>query len=40
MLAVDKFDQLLKHVTKPISTLSDFGDDYSDWDSFRKEYLR
>lgn len=40
MLAIDKFDQLLKHITKPIKTLSSFGDDYEDWDSFRKEYLR
>ena len=40
MLAIDKFDQLLKHITKPVSTLSSFGSDYESWDAFRKEYLR
>ena len=40
MLAIDKFDQLLKHITKPVQTLSNFGSDYESWDSFRKEYLR
>jgi len=40
MLAIDKFDQILKHITKPVSTLSSFGSDYQSWDSFRKEYLR
>ncbi|HDL64169.1 MAG TPA: hypothetical protein ENH12_02125 [Proteobacteria bacterium] len=40
MLAIDKFDQLLKHITKPVKTLSNFGSDYESWDTFRKEYLR
>jgi len=40
MLAIDKFDQLLKHITKPVQTLSNFGSDYQEWDSFRKEYLQ
>jgi len=40
MLAIDKFDQLLKHITQPVKTLANFGSDYEEWDSFRKEYLR
>ena len=40
MLAIDKFTQMLKAVTRPIKALSDFGDDYEDWDNFRKDYLR
>jgi protein involved in polysaccharide export with SLBB domain len=39
-LAIDKFTQVLSAITRPIKALSKFGDDYEDWDAFRKEYLR
>ena len=40
MLAVDKFTELLRAVTRPIAALADTGDDWRSWDDFRKEYLR
>ena len=40
MLAVIKFDNLIKDITKPMKTLADFGDDWDDWDRFRKEHLK
>jgi len=40
MLAIDKFSQIIKKVTQPITDLADLGDSYEDWDDFRKKYLR
>ena len=40
MLAIDKFTQLLAAITRPVKALSNFSDDYEDWDRFRQEYLR
>lgn len=40
MLAIDKFTMTLKAITRPLRAMSDFGDDWEDWDNFRKEYLR
>ena len=40
MLVIDKLDELLKAITRPIKTLSSFGSDYESWDEFRKDYLR
>lgn len=39
-LVVDKFTDLVRAITKPITALTDLGDAYEDWDDFRKEYLK
>ena len=40
MLAIDKFEMTLQAITRPLKALVDFGDDWEDWDDFRKDYLR
>jgi protein involved in polysaccharide export with SLBB domain len=39
-LAVDKFTEMLKAITKPITALTDLGNTYEDWDNFRQDYLK
>ena len=40
MLAVLKFDQIIKTITKPISSITSLTSSYEEWDTFRKDYLR
>jgi len=40
MLAIDKFEMTLTAITRPLKALVTFGEDYDEWDEFRKEHLR
>ena len=40
MLAVLKFDQIVKTITKPMKSITTMTSNYEEWDDFRKEYLR
>jgi len=40
MLVIDKFDEIIQAITRPISSLASLGSSYDQWDDFRKEYLK
>jgi tetratricopeptide (TPR) repeat protein len=40
MLAIDKFTVTLEAITRPLKAMVTFSEDYDEWDTFRKEYLR
>ncbi len=40
MLAIDKFTMTLSAITRPLKAMADFGEDYDEWDDFRKRHLR